>query len=174
MNVDNGPIRLISSEGNYIEIDYKSAKRSKFVEDFIKDFPEAEIQLDEINYETLLKIKEFLEHYKNEEPKEIIQPLPKKDFKDCIDGWDYEYINISNEKVFEIMLAANFLDIQSLLDLTSAKIAFVIKGKNEEEIRKLFNMDKVEKEFNEENNIEKRQIDKVCEINFDKRTILYL
>ena len=37
--------------------------------------------------------------------------------------------------LFELILAANYLDIKSLLDLTCAKVASMIKGKNTEEIR---------------------------------------
>ena len=41
----------------------------------------------------------------------------------------------SHEVLFELILAANYLDIKSLLDLTCAKVASMIKGKNTEEIR---------------------------------------
>ncbi len=37
-------------------------------------------------------------------------------------------------------MAANYLDIKSLLDLSCAKIATLIKGKTPEEIRKTFNI----------------------------------
>ena len=40
--------------------------------------------------------------------------------------------------LFELILAANYLDIKSLLDLTCAKVASMIKGKNTEEIRKQY------------------------------------
>ena len=69
-----------------------------------------------------------------------MHPLPKKDFKECVDTWDYDYINLQNESIFEIMLAANFMDIQPLLELASAKIASLIKGKNERQIREILNM----------------------------------
>ena len=79
--------------------------------------------------------------------------MVKKDFIDCVDNWDYDYININEEKIFEIMLAANFMDIQPLLDLTCAKIASEIKGKNEEEIRRLFKFEKDSDEDGEEDSI---------------------
>ncbi|KAK2971039.1 hypothetical protein RJ640_030953 [Escallonia rubra] len=37
-------------------------------------------------------------------------------------------------------MAANYLDIKSLLDLTCQAVADMIKGKNPEEIRKTFNI----------------------------------
>ena len=42
--------------------------------------------------------------------------------------------------VFEIILAANYMDIKSLLELASSKVASIIKGKTPEEIRKTFNI----------------------------------
>lgn len=42
--------------------------------------------------------------------------------------------------LFEILLAANYLDIRSLLDVGSKTVANMIKGKTAEEIRKTFNI----------------------------------
>lgn len=47
--------------------------------------------------------------------------------------WDAEYVNIEQEVLFELILAANYLDIKSLLDLTCAKVASMIKGKTTED-----------------------------------------
>ena len=84
-------------------------------------------------------------------------PNPKKDFKDCVDQWDYDFINNCDvETILQLMNAANFLQINSLLDLTSAKIASMIKGKNSEEIRRILNM-----EDDDENEIECAEEEKV-------------
>ena len=148
MNQENEEIILISSESNPVEIKAKAALHSNLIKDFIKDFPENNIPLNSINYKTLLKIKEYLEHYENSEPKEIRQPLPKKDFKNIVDIWDYNFIDLQNETIFEIMLAANFMDIRPLLNLTCAKIASEITGKNELQIKDLFKMGK-DRDMNE-------------------------
>lgn len=42
--------------------------------------------------------------------------------------------------MFEIILAANYLDIKPLLDLGCRTVAGMMKGKSAEEIRKLFNI----------------------------------
>ena len=153
MNPEKESITLISSDLNPIEIKTKAAMRSNLIKNLIEDYPQGNYPMNEVNYETLLKVKDYLDHYENLEPKEISQPLPKKDFIDCVDNWDYDYININKEKIFEIMLAANFMDIQPLLDLTCAKIASEIRGKNEEDIRKVFNFEKGCDEDEEEDNI---------------------
>ena len=140
-NTDNIFINLVSSESYMIPIEIKAAKKSNFINNFINDYPNENIEFNTINYSTLKKVAEYLVHYKDSEPREIRQPLPKKEFKDCVDMWDYEYINISNENVLEIMLAANFMDIKPLLELTCAKIASVIKGKSTKEIQDLLNIE---------------------------------
>ena len=153
MNHEKETITLISSDSNSVDIKTKAALRSNLLKNLIEDYPSGNYPINEVNYDTLLKIKDYLEHYEDSEPKEISQPLPKKDFIDCVDNWDYDYININEEKIFEIMIAANFMDIQPLLDLTCAKIASEIKGKNEEEIRRLFKFEKDSDEDGEEDYI---------------------
>ena len=48
-----------------------------------------------------------------------------------------KFVDVSQEHLFELILAANFMDVKPLLDLASAKVASLIKGKKVEEIRKL-------------------------------------
>ena len=140
MNQEKKKITLISSESTPVGINAKALGRSKFIKDFLKDFPEDSIRLGTINYKTLLKIKEYLEHYENEDPKEIERPLTSQNFKECVDEWDFKYIDVELELIFELILGANYMDIKNLLELASAKVASIIKGKNTEEIRKIFNI----------------------------------
>lgn len=57
-----------------------------------------------------------------------------------ISEWDGKFIQVDQEMLFEIILAANYLDIKPLLDLGCKTVANMIKGKTPEEIRKLFNI----------------------------------
>merc|ERR1711924_395342 len=57
-------------------------------------------------------------------PEEIQKPLKSTNLMECgVSEWDSEYVNIEQEVLFELILAANYLDIKSLLDLTCAKVA---------------------------------------------------
>jgi S-phase kinase-associated protein 1 len=47
---------------------------------------------------------------------------------------------LDQEVLFELVLAANYMDVKSLLDLACAKVASMIKGKTPEEIRTTFNL----------------------------------
>ena len=105
---------------------------------------------------------EYCEHHRGE-------PLPATD-SDAnqdetrkrttdIGEWDQKFITVDQEMLFEIILAANYLDIKSLLyvlfysflsdhhaykypisDVGCKTVANMIKGKTPEEIRKLFNI----------------------------------
>lgn len=56
------------------------------------------------------------------------------------DPWFATFTDKDQSIIFELILAANYLDIQPLLDLCCAKVASLIKGKTPEEIRRTFNI----------------------------------
>ena len=82
-------------------------------------------------------------------PLVIQQPLRSKDLRSHInDQWYYNYITdgVDQSLLFDIVLAANFLNIESLLGLGSAKIASLITGRSIEEKRRFF---KIQSDFEE-------------------------
>ena len=137
---DDTKVIMISSDGQKFEISAKAAMRSQIVKENIigNNQEEIEFKVNNIKGDILKKVVEYLEHYENEEPKEIERPLPSLNFQECVDEWDYDFIDIDLDTIFEIILASNYLDISPLLELASAKIASVIKGKTTEELRQTF------------------------------------
>jgi len=71
-------------------------------------------------------------HHAGVEPPIIEKPLRSKLMKDvCKDKWDAEFIdNIGNnrQQLYDLILAANYMDVKSLLHLGCAKVASLIKG----------------------------------------------
>ena len=59
---------------------------------------------------------------------------------DLIPKWDEDFFNVDQALVFELILAANYLDIKGLLNLGCKIVAKMIRGKTPEEIRKHFNI----------------------------------
>jgi S-phase kinase-associated protein 1 len=74
--------------------------------------------------------------------------------------WDADFVDLEQETLFELILAANFMDIKPLLDLTCAKVASMIKGKTPEQIRKAFN---IVNDFSPEEEAKVREENKWCE-----------
>ena len=134
-------ITLVSSDGEKMQVTAKAAQRSQLVKGIIEDYPDdAEVPLNNVKSNILKKIKEYLDHYQDSDPKEIERPLASQNYQDCVEPWDYEFINVDLDLIFEIILAANYMDIKPLLELASSKVASIIKGKTPEEIRKTFNI----------------------------------
>ena len=133
---------LISSDGEKIETSAKAAMRSTLIKDSIQDCRDdiIEFTANNVKGNILKKIVEYLEHYKDTEPKEIERPLPSQNFKECVDEFDFNFTEIDLDMLFEIILASNYLDIKPLLELASAKVASILKGKTIEEIRRTFNI----------------------------------
>ena len=59
---------------------------------------------------------------------------------DDVKDHDAEFVKVDQSTLFELILAANYLNIKPLLDLTCLTVANMIKGKTPEEIRKTFNI----------------------------------
>ena len=100
------------------------------------------IPIPDIKADILNKVVEYLTYYKGKNPKDIPKPMPSANLSEIIDEWDVKFINgIELDSVFDLINAANYMDIPSLLDLSCAKIASLLKGKTAQEIRTMFNIE---------------------------------
>lgn len=91
---------------------------------------------------------------------EIEKPLKSANMSEVVSEWDAAFVEVDQELLFELILAANYMDIKSLLDLTCAKVASMIKGKTPEEIRETFN---IANDFTPEEEAQVREENKWCE-----------
>ena len=139
---DSASITLVTKEGKEIEIPKKSAELSELLKGAMTDFPnEAKIPLNEMDEKIGEKIKEYLTHFNGNPPAEIEKPLTSNDMKNITDEWSANFIDkMSLDEVTNLTVAANYMGINSLLDLCSAKIASLFKDKSEEEVLKEFNI----------------------------------
>merc|ERR1711964_302575 len=104
------------------------------------DKEELEIPLPNVKSAILKKVIEYMKYHHTNPAKEIEKPLKSANMREVVNEWDATFVEIDQETLFELILAANYMDIKPLLDLTCAKVASMIKGKSPEEIRKKFNI----------------------------------
>ncbi|KAJ3701297.1 hypothetical protein LUZ61_005002 [Rhynchospora tenuis] len=60
--------------------------------------------------------------------------------KKDLENWDKAFINVDNEILHDVILAANYLNVAGLFDLACRAVADQIKGKHPEVIRQIFNI----------------------------------
>ncbi|CAL5086236.1 unnamed protein product [Urochloa decumbens] len=53
-------------------------------------------------------------------------------------AFDVAFVEVDHATLFDLILAANYLDVKGLLDITCQKVADSIKGKTPEQMREMF------------------------------------
>jgi len=104
------------------------------------DKEEKEMPLPNVKPYILGKVNEYIKYHHSNPADEIEKPLKSANMREVVSEWDASFVEIEQEHLFELILAANYMDIKPLLDLTCAKVASMIKGKSPEEIRQKFNI----------------------------------
>ena len=80
-------------------------------------------------------VMEYCDHYVSHPMKIIEKPMLSNDMKDNVEYFYANFINkMTTVEVFEVLLAANFLDVKPLSTLAGSKIGSLIKGKTSTEV----------------------------------------
>jgi len=140
---DKKQIKLLSKPGENVKevnVERKFAFISVLVKTSIENDQSAtEVPLPGVEGPILLEVIRYMEHHRGVEPPIVEKPLRSKVMKEvCQDSWDAEYIDTigdDRQKLYDVILAANYMDIKSLLHLGCAKVASLIKGQPLEKIK---------------------------------------
>eukprot|EP01083_Nonionella_stella_P094327 264596_1 len=122
------------------DISKKCAELSKFVTTILEgDADATSIEIRQVPPETLEHVISYLKHHKGKEPDPLPCPVRSIHMQQIVsDKWDATWIDAFDKKtIFEIILAANYMDIKSLLHLGCAKIATLIKQLDQKEINRI-------------------------------------
>ncbi|KAN0085612.1 Skp1 family, dimerization domain containing protein [Elaphomyces granulatus] len=113
--------------------------------------PGETVPIQNVNSRVLEKVIEWCTHHRNDPRPSADDKVegrgettgPNTDHKKIeISEWDQEFMKVEQEMLFEIMLAANYLDIKALLDQCCKTVANMLMGcKGPDEIRKRFNIE---------------------------------
>ncbi|XP_021842102.1 SKP1-like protein 1 [Spinacia oleracea] len=117
-------IKLRSSDGKTFEVEEEVAMQSETIKSMIEVVP-----IPEVSGKTLSLVIDYCN--KN-----------KDDLHDDLIDWALRLFEADQAAFFDLVLAAHYLKIKSLEDLTSKTVAGVIRGKSLEEIRQTFNINK--------------------------------
>ncbi|KAG4071241.1 hypothetical protein HA402_003945 [Bradysia odoriphaga] len=134
-------IRLQSSEGEIIETDPKALMCSRLITNMLVDCciepgSDTVVPLQNVNTATLRKFLQWANHHKDDP-----QPNDPKEKSYDISDWDENFLKIDQSSLVELIMAANYLDVKDLFEISCKTVASLITGKNADEIRETFNIE---------------------------------
>ena len=172
--LDWSKLIVLQSNDQPKPVEYKvsreAAKMSGLIKDMLEDQGDGEaiIPVPNVSGRTLKLALEYMEFHHNNRADPIEKPLKGK-IDDSICEWDKNFLftelvknhdEKQHETLVDVIMAANFLNVKDLLDLTCACVASMIKGKTAEQIRALFN---IENDFTPEEEEKIREENRWCE-----------
>jgi S-phase kinase-associated protein 1 len=132
-------VKLCSSDAQQFDVDEAVASESVVVKKMIEDTGGEEvIPLPNVTGKILARVIEYCK-YHVEASKKGDGDKPAKTEEE-VKNWDAEFVKVDQGMLFDLILAANYLNVKGLLDLTCSTVAQMIKGKSVEEIRKQFHI----------------------------------
>jgi S-phase kinase-associated protein 1 len=137
-NMAEKRVKLKSSDDEMFEVEEAVAFESQAVKNMIEDTGmDHPIPLPNVSSKILAKVIEYCKYHVDNQKSTDDKPATPEDE---IKAWDQDFVKVDQATLFDLILAANYLNIKNLLDLTCQTVADMIKGKTPEEIRKTFNI----------------------------------
>ncbi|GER38791.1 SKP1-like protein [Striga asiatica] len=145
---ENGGKKIVlrSSDGEVFEVDESVAVESQTIKHMIEDeCADNVIPLPNVTGKILSKVIEYCKRHVDAAATANAARAEDKlastaNTEDDLKAFDVDFVKVDQSMLFDLILAANYLNIKSLLDLTCQTVADMIKGKTPEEIRKTFNI----------------------------------
>ncbi|KAB2602390.1 SKP1-like protein 1B [Pyrus ussuriensis x Pyrus communis] len=142
MAAEKKMITLKSSDGEAFEVDEAVGMESQTIKHLVEDCTDNVIPLHNVTSHILAKIIEYCrKHVEGRKDGDSTDLGQSGD--ETLKKFDEDFVNeikADQNVLFDLILAANYLNIKSLLDLTCQTVADMIKGKTPEDVRKTFNI----------------------------------
>ena len=109
-------------------------------EDDDEEITDRDFDCIKVSTDVLAKVVEYCTHFQTVEPmNEISTPLNGETVEEIVkQEWYVNFCKVEREMLFNLVAAANYMDIKPLLDLTCLAVSVSIKGKSVEELRSIF------------------------------------
>uniref|UniRef100_A0ACD5UL45 Uncharacterized protein n=1 Tax=Avena sativa TaxID=4498 RepID=A0ACD5UL45_AVESA len=122
---DGRTVKLKSSDEQIFEVPAEVAKLFKAIADVVdKGDADETVPLPNVHSSTLAKVIEYCDNHL------------RMDSEPDVRRWDKEFVSkLDVNDLFDVILAANYLDYEGLLDLICKAVADLIEGRTTEQIR---------------------------------------
>ena len=155
-------VTVLTSDGQAMDMTRAAASMARTLEDLLNDLGEdSPIPIPSVNAHIMRHVIEYAE-YKVHNPNPA-KPTDPKELRrtDDILPWDRDFIAaLDQSTLFDVIMAANYLSLQDLVDLGCKSVANMIKGKSVEELRETFHL---KNEFTPEEEKKVREENEWCD-----------
>ncbi|XP_057951769.1 SKP1-like protein 1 [Malania oleifera] len=133
---------LKTSDGQIFQVEEAVALQAGLIKLLVEDGCSADvIPLPNVTGAILSKVLEFCKKHAHASADAAAADAEN------LNSWDADFVDVDLDVLYDLIMAANYLDIKELVDLTCETVAEMIKGKQPEEIRKIF---KIKNDFSPE------------------------
>lgn len=129
-------IILKSSDGETFEVEETVALQSQTIRHMVEDdCADNVIPLPNVTGRILSMVIEYCKKHV-----EAAAAAAAAGGDNDVKNWDRDFVKVDQETLFDLLLAANYLNIKDLLELTCQATADMIKDKSPEEVRRIFHI----------------------------------
>ena len=147
--MESKKVQLKTKDNKIFEVPVDILQKAKLFSDLLDEACEEKetIFLREVDSFNLEKIIQYLEHYKDFEPKEIPKPFPERTDDAFLrgilnDDWTFDFLQqMSLEDLINLVNSANYLQIDGLINIIAAKLAHEMCNCSIEEARMKFGIE---------------------------------
>lgn len=137
-------IKLQSADGEIFDVERDVISASSTIKNLMEQVDvgsedDEPIPLQNVTGSILKRIIQWAQYHRGDKKESDDEDMKEKRLDD-ISAWDSDFLKVDQGTLFELLLAANYLGIDGLLDAACKTVASQIRGKAPDEIRKTFNI----------------------------------
>lgn len=136
---------LVSSDFKKFDVEESVARESLIILNLMADCDDSDIPVFNVNAKILDKVIAYCRKHASAPRADGGDAEPSaasnKASADDLKSFDAEFVDVDLVTLLELIKAADYLEINGLLDLTCHAVADMIKGKTPEEIRETFDIE---------------------------------
>ncbi len=139
---DDAVFELVSKDGAVFPVASSVAVQSGLIRALREqDSVQTRFVMSVLSGRVLSKTVDFLHMHVHTPMAAVEKPIVSDVLSEVVGSTEYaQFVDVDRDFVFELVLAANYMQIEPFLELVCAKLATMIKGKSPDQLRAAFDI----------------------------------